>query len=624
MGSDLYDVRAVSRSDTDLVLDVRVVHPDAMRIPPDRSFALMLLRDGVKDGDVLAREISFEDTMDEVWVTRYAAGFIRDVQVTDVTGKPPKAAEENPYHRYWDHPEEWMRGRLHVTVAHPAWIAHVEPGARWQSGAFVLTATYDDHPPIVPGVAGPAEVEGAFVWVPRECVIERAAPPDIPALFEAPAYASSAYAAMQVMKAGAIDGERLRSWIGKPVRVMASYGEVCGSLVAVPDDATVVVASDFGITRTSPESVGLLKPIAGRRGEKLTYRRVLEAAATLAMSATKTGTALEVRMQVPPDGRSLPIETETDVLGMLFAPLQYSFEEAASAADYQKFRPSPLSRALEQDLAARDMEGAHRVAEILPEIAKQYIASLEIEPPPATAPLQLDELSHADAREALAAPWPMATLRAHVTDEKWLEHFTIDAPRVLPRRPLPAPTAPKPRPAPIAFAPPDDRAVLWTGEKIWVAERRGSTWTAHWGKRSDEQRQTKDHPLASAEKAKAAFDKAVAAKVRGGYRRARPTAEAVAIVKKRLGLEVDDASGKVVVTKVGPPCKDVDFMGTIWCRPADEVFGVMPVKTRADTRVRVVEEIAIALEPVAPGDEVYVHCQRPATRSGGSPLVNIR
>ena len=50
----------------------------------------------------------------------------------------------------------------------------------------------------------------------------------------------------------------------------------------------------------------------------------------------------------------------------------------------------------------------------------------------------------------------------------------------------------------------------------------------------------------------------------------------------------------------------------------------MPVKTRADTRVRVVEEIAIALEPVAPGDEVYVHCQRPATRSGGSPLVNIR
>jgi hypothetical protein len=631
MGSDLYDVRALSRTANTLVLEVQVVHPDAMQIPADRSFALMMLRDTAEKGDALYREVAFEHTLDEVWVEQYAAGFISDVQVTDVTGEPPKEALEGSHHDYWDHPDGWMRGRLHVTVTDPAWIAHIRPGATWPSRAFQLVGSdsYEEHAPILPGgAAGPAEVEGAFVWVPRDTVIELA-PPDIPALFEVPAYAPTAYAVVQVMKRGAIDTERLRAWIGKPVCVEGDYGEHVGALVAIAGSTTAVVAScqegSYGVNQIEPVSIGLLKPVAGRRGAKLGYDDILRLTQITAVSAVKRGATLEVRLRIPPDGRSLPVRTETDVLGLLFAPLKYKgWEPGAPSLYHQHFRPSALSRALEQDLAARDMEGAHRVEEILPEIAKRYVASFVIDPPAATPLPRLGTMTHAEAREALAAPWPTATLRVQVSDEKWLEHFDLRTPLIVRQSPLPAPREPQPRPAPVAPAPPDDRAVLWTGDKIWMAERRGATWTARWGKRSNSSRHTKDHAAASVEKAKAAFDKAVTAKVEDGYRRAPATAAAAAIVKLRLGLALDDTSGKVVVTMAGPPCENVDVMGELWCRRGDEVVGIMPVETRDDTRVTVIEEVAIAIEPVAPGEQIYVHCNRPSSRSGSSPLVNIR
>lgn len=638
MGSDLYDVRAISRTENTVVLDVQVVHPDAMQIPADRSFALMMLRDTAEKGDALYREVAFDETLDEVWVEKYAAGFISNVKVTDVTGEPPKAALEgtgSSHHEYWDHPDKWMRGRLHITVTHPAWIAHIKASATWSSRAFQLVGSdgYDEHPPIAPGSpAGPAEVEGAFVWVPRDLVLDYV-PPDCPALFEVPAYAETAYSTVQVMKKGAIDLERLRAWIGKAVRVEGDYGDRIGALVAIEDATTLHVTSCAqgsygGFGYVDPKSIGLLKPIAGRRGARLEYRTILQWTPITAISAVKQGKTVEVRVRIPPDGRALPIETETDVLGLLFTPLKYkSYDEpGASSLYHQQFKPSALSRALQEDLAARDMEGAHRVEKILPEIAKRYVASFAIDLPPAPPPPRLDEMTHAEAREALAAPWPTATVRVQVSDEKWLEHFEIKTPLILHHAPRPAPREPQPRPAPVVVPPPDDRAVLWTGDKIWIAERRGTTWTARWGKRDREadQRQTKDHPAASAEKAKAAFDKAVAAKMKDGYRRAPATADAAAIVKRRLGLELDDTSGKIVVTKPGPPCENVDIHGVLWCRRGDEVGGIARLKPRADPRFSVIEEIAIAIEPIPPGEEIFVNCSRPASGSGTGLFVKIR
>jgi predicted DNA-binding WGR domain protein len=628
--SDLYDVRAVSRSNKDLVLEVKVVHPDAMDISADRSFALMMLRDTVEDTDPLAREVSLNDSMDKDWLKKYAAGFISAVRVTGVKDAPPAAARKDSHHRYWDEPKNWMSGQLYVTVTDPAWIAHIKPGATWSSAAFCVTSTYDEHAPITPAAAAQTvDAEGMFVWIPRESLLHLDLT-GLPALVEVPAYAETNYAVDEVMKAP-IDVKRLRAWNGRPVRAEGEYWTRYGALVIDEREHISVVSSDTTGSGAAlfdpPKSVGLLKPIAGRPGAKLEYEKILDDAVTSVVSSEKRGTSLELEVRLPPDGRVLPIRTETDIINILVTPLRYKSTEQG---EYTQFKPSALSKALEQDLASRDMEGAHRIEEIYPEIAKQYVASLDINAPARAKNLHLDGLSHEEVRKALAEPWPVATVRVEVTDKKWLAHFEIDQPIALRRMPWPKPTTPPPPPAPVAeakpaaAAAPADRAVLWSGDTVWFAERQGAKWTARWGNRSKEKRQVKEYALASDEKAKAAFDKAVAAKKSSGYKRAPATEAAAAIVRKRIGLGLDDASGAVVVTKAGPPCENVEMAGLIWCKRGDRVTGLLAQKSRAEARVSTIEEIAIWLEPLRVGEEVWVHVSRNTANIAGSLFVKLR
>jgi hypothetical protein len=94
--------------------------------------------------------------------------------------------------------------------------------------------------------------------------------------------------------------------------------------------------------------------------------------------------------------------------------------------------------------------------------------------------------------------------------------------------------------------------------------------------------------------------------------------------RSSLGLELDDSSGKIVVTKPGPPCENVDSGGALWCRRGDEVHGSARLEPREDPRFSVIEELAIAIESVPPGEEIYVHFSRPASRGGTSLFVKIR
>lgn len=57
--SELYRVRFVSKTGRRAKLDVEEVHPDAGGVPADRSFALMVLREGTRSGDALGDEVGF-------------------------------------------------------------------------------------------------------------------------------------------------------------------------------------------------------------------------------------------------------------------------------------------------------------------------------------------------------------------------------------------------------------------------------------------------------------------------------------------------------------------------------------------------------------------------------------
>jgi predicted DNA-binding WGR domain protein len=554
------------------------------------------------------------------------AGLIRKVVVTDVENAPPKAALEDSSHAYWKNPKKWMRARLDVTVTHAAWLEHLEKGTKWDSRAFAVVSTYGAHPPIAPGEkAAPPSPDGgdeAFAWVPRECFLDDDETHGrLPALLRMPAYAPSAYTVTDKMTKDALDKKRLREWIGEPVAVDSRNGLHHGVLVSVDGTTAWIVNLEEGSKsgrRADIESIGRLVPKPGRRGTKLGYERILSEAATAVVGAKKSGRSLELTLRVPPDGRSLAIESASDVLHLLVAPLQ------DPSGSRKSFARSQLTTALRRDLAARDLEDSH-VARIYPEIAAAYVASFELVAPRAAKRPRLNAMTSAEAKTLLAAPWPTATLRVVATDPAWIAHVDMKTPIVVHQDPYPkaapSPRTPKPKAAVVKSPAPSARVVLVfqdkKSDKVWSAQRKGATWSARWGKRRDEARQEKTYALASEAAAIAAFDKAVAAKLKEKYRAAPTRDEATAIVWERLGLELDDAAGELVVIKVGPAArkhfKPKDRITAVWARNG----------CSSDTAVTLVEELAFAIAPIPKGtDNVIVSSRRPSTsRSGGTNVT---
>jgi|GEM_PF-3290861 len=579
MGSDLYRVTTLAKSDRAISLAIVVVHPDAIYIPADPSFALMVLHEAAEQGDALAGEVSFDDTLDTTWVKHYAKGFIRTVKVSGIIKKRTS-----------------MRGRMDITVSDPAWIAHIKKGDGWDSRAFALIGSYDDHALITPGSKGVATDEDGFVWVPRECFMDFTnVSDDMPALLEMPAYAPSAYAATERVEKPS--RKVLQSWLGRAAIVDGTHGSVSG----VTRDSVTLARFDQGSRGFSTEQASwIARPqlTSGRRGTKLAYERVLAQAAITATIGKKSGTSLELALRMPPDQRKVPIASETDVLHLL----------ARATIEDDQFRPSPLAKALEADLEAHELEGTHRLEEIYPFIAKAYVASVEIDRPKRVK-------ASKDMHALLAGPWPTATVRIVVTDKKWIAHWDSEQTVVVPEHPFPKPkAAPKRAPAPVHDVA-DARVVLHGDGKVWIAERTGASWTARWGKTTRKDRQTKTYQLASPEKAQAQLDKTAATKIREGYKRA--PSDAAEIVWKRLGLAFDDASGVCIVTKAAPTATKLEIIDTIWYKPKDHVEAINNV------HVSTVEEIAYVLGSAKKGAPTFLDSFRPASRTSTKVAVPL-
>lgn len=618
MGSDLYRVKVVSKKAATAVFDVKVIHPDISTIPEDRSFALMLLREAAKDS-LLAREVAAADKTDKTWLKKYASGFIPSVALR-FTGKSAK------------------RGRLTVTVSDPAWIDHVKPGESFDTAAFQRIDKYDRHPPILAtkGAAEPPGVDGAalddgdgFLWVPREAFGDVRLLKPLPPFVQVPAYSLSAYEVVDEVS-GKIAAKRVQAWHGKAVRAMVSGRPQEGALGLLKDSADkFALLSLQGWGWSKVEAIGRLRPKPGRRGTKASYAEVLERVRISAALVKKRGRTLELVCRLPPDGRKVPFASESDVLALLAAPLEFDFFK-------QGFKTkAPLGDALTRDLREQSL-GTDE--DLYPAVARAYVASFTVEgatkPKKKLTAAALDALTPTAALAALSAPWPTFTLRIEVTDPKWIAHVDAELPMFAGDTVLakPAPPAKKATKAKAAKAkkapskPAPKRAVLWlkkgTSDKVWIASQDGATWKAQYGRRVMPDREEKSYELASEEKASAAFTRAVEAKKRGGYRVAPAYEAAAELLWKRLGLAFDDSSGVPVVTRVGPPASAATHFETGF-RAGDTIYGVRYRGMGAPYRLRTIEELAVVVESRRAGEDLYLETSRKLGKSGMMTTASV-
>ncbi|MBN2498311.1 MAG: hypothetical protein JXR96_27215 [Deltaproteobacteria bacterium] len=249
--SELYAVSVLSKTETRVDFHVQVVHPDSMHIPSSKTFAMQLLFDPIHDWQIgkdekrlarapLAAQMDLNDYLNEAWIRKNASGFIKSVKRSEVTGRPPKAAERDGEHPYWRDASRWMSGKLSVTVHHPAWIQHLEPSLSFE------TAAYDQGEalpwkgePLAPG-AGEQEPPSASVdptvgmlRLGLEMFSASYQPEGAPRTVLVPYHGLSKYEVVEKLEGEGLCVRKLKAWMGKPVVYRGSYSEELGTPVKV-------------------------------------------------------------------------------------------------------------------------------------------------------------------------------------------------------------------------------------------------------------------------------------------------------------------------------------------------------------------------------------------------------
>ncbi|MBL9106280.1 MAG: hypothetical protein JNL82_35485 [Myxococcales bacterium] len=402
MGSDLFQVRVLAKKGTNAALQVVSVHPDSGAPPANESFVIQLLEEASSEG-AFAAAVSFNDSLDSAWQTKYARGFISSVKATATkAGRRPSAT-------------------LEITVTHPAWLAHIEKGSTWDSRAFIVTSRFSACEPIVPEV-GETLVErddddDFWILVPR-CAWEDMDIAPGPDLLLVPAYAPTSYAVKETInKPTSIPKE----WIGRAVRLTtASRTQDC-VLLAVGAGGRAEWArmtdGSYGTGKGPVDSIGLLAPKKGRHGSRMSYQRLLGRRRARLVDTRRDGKVVELRYRIAPDLRTLntgnwpPSQRKRVGLDTLRSGL-VDTEGALTTAG--------AATALGQSLIAAARRHGVEGWELDEKIAGDYIEKVEIL---AAEGHDLDAMPLGEVRAILSAEWPIATMRITATDAQWIAHI---------------------------------------------------------------------------------------------------------------------------------------------------------------------------------------------------------
>jgi hypothetical protein len=439
MGSDLFQVKVLAKKGTNVSLHVVSVHPDSGAPPANESFAIQLLEEASDEG-AFAAAVSFDDTMDSAWQTKFARGFISSVKATArKAGNRPSAT-------------------LEISVTHPAWIAHLERGETWDSRAFAIVGKFSACKPIAPEV-GETLVDGGadddfWILVPRSSWegMDLAPSPD---LMVVPAYAPTSYAVKDLMKKPrAIP----KDWIGRAVRVATGSRTQDCVLLAVEAGGrgkwARMTDSGYGTGSGPVDSIALLVPKSGRQGSKMTYRRLLGRAKAQFAGSKRNGKVIELRYRIAPDLRTLNLDRSSPTRRKCCA--LDALRSGLVDEDGVLTKPgaaTALGKSLTDTAKRHGIEGG----ELDEKIVDDYIEKVELD---VAEGHDLDAMSLGEVRAILEAEWPIATLRITATDAKWLAHLDKFPPAAMhtedvePTRKVKAKPAAKPKPKPAAKAKP--------------------------------------------------------------------------------------------------------------------------------------------------------------------------
>lgn len=436
MGSDLYRVKVAANQGRTVTLRVEVVHPDANYLSDNESFGLMLLHEGtrgVQDAP-LAKEISFEDTLDRGWLQLYTRGFVEKVEKTIESGNPEGQTQA-----------DWLKGTLTITATDPAWVAHLKVGAEFDSRAFDAGYDFADCAPIRPGQVDPnAPVPPAFVTVPG-AIWENSG---LPAAVRAAAYSASAYRSPKLRK-GTFQPADLKDLDGQVVVFQGPYDESLqvGTLSLQGDSIRLFTVSEggWGSSGSSPfeGSIGLAELVPGKRlGTKLKVSSLLRNMKPELRSATvEAGSAL-FRIAVPPGCESFASLEEAGLLALGFQLLVTPLKPAGEFSSQNLLNPSPLSWTVEREVLRLFPAEQRQISQYidgkmipagdtLPDegslagkLARAIVAKTEIVSGAAMAAGELDQLDEAGQRKVLEAPWAEIVVRVTPCEAVYLQHLS--------------------------------------------------------------------------------------------------------------------------------------------------------------------------------------------------------
>ncbi len=434
MGSDLYKVKVLEKSDRTVKLRVEVVHPDSNYLPDGLVFALMVLHEGARGRDSdLEKEVSFDDTMDRGWLELYTKGFIESA-TTNIESGSSDGQE----------PKDWIKGTLTVTVTDPAWISHLHPGAEFDSRAWDAASSLEDCAPIRPGQVDPnAKMPEPFISLPGSLWQDSG----LPAAVRAPAYSASGYRAPNLKK-GSFTAADLKDLDGEVVMYQGPYDSSLGVgiLSLQGEQIRIFTASDgsYGSSGMTPfeGSIGKAELIPGKRlGSRLKLSRMLGNLQPKIVGATVNGDSADFRIAVPPGHTGLDELSDDQLIGgglqLLLAPLTPKEDTGAQ----KLLNPSPLSWTIEREVL-RVFPAEERqittwtnnksvpIGDSLPDhgsiarrLGRGFIAKGEVISRASSASVDVDSMTEAQQREVLVKPWPEMVIRVTPHHAAYLQHL---------------------------------------------------------------------------------------------------------------------------------------------------------------------------------------------------------
>jgi hypothetical protein len=434
---ELYDVRVAARPDERSVeLELQAVTVDARRLPSSLGFALQLLHEPARGDAPLATMLDHDTVTSDAWAKAHARAFIESVELLSLVNNPPLEARRSFAHPYWRNfwrdPSSRLAGRLRIRVTHPAWLEHMHGSWRSRVSDSLVDpeSSYAQCPAARPDadaelvLDGDAEACEGFFPVPS-LLIANHVDAACPGLLWFPRHGVRAYAAIERWVGDDITLARLAGWLGRPVIFHEVHeGEThVGVVTRIEAEYVVLVSltSHFSCIRHyGPESFAWIGLAAFRRDTRwltpmLELEPLLSGAPPAAQLVQVEGCMATIQVfELARAGTPPKLVSASDILRLIAIP----------GSDYGLLRTTTK---LGEALHRHDEHGSIASMDFYSDVATEFIASFEVEPPAAPRAEQLDTLARARLREFITQRrWPTWTVRVVVHDAAWLEHL-LDA-----------------------------------------------------------------------------------------------------------------------------------------------------------------------------------------------------